>query len=84
MEFLGFVHEVSALQAAADEGLGRNMSHCYRQCILRNLRRTVLKPTLISSDSMKRTRVQVLGNAKATEDAEEIWLHPHSLALKAP
>lgn len=52
VEFLGFIYEVSALQAAAYKRLGRNMSHWYMQCILRNLRRTVLKPTLISSDSM--------------------------------
>lgn len=60
MEFLGFIDEVSALQAAAYKRLRKNRSHGYAQCILRFLLRTILKPTLISSDSIGMTRVQAV------------------------
>lgn len=63
MKFLRFIYKVSALQTASYKRLRKHMSHWYMQCILRSLIRTVLKPTLISSDSIKITCVQAVASS---------------------
>lgn len=63
MKFLSFIYEVSALQTASYERLRKNMSHWYTGGILRSLRRAVLKPILISSDSVKMTCVQAVAGS---------------------
>lgn len=63
MKFLSFIYEVSALQTASYKRLRKNMSHWCMQCLLRSLIRTVLKPTLVSSDSIKMPCVQAVASS---------------------